>query len=498
MNPVISQYTHYEGLTARGIIGRIVIEADVQLQTPAHFGNGDADALTDMPLLVDARDGKSPLLTGASIAGALRSYVTDCVGNNNYVQRLFGPQREAERDQETDAPQSSLIIDDALGVNYGTELRDGVSIDAKTRMAADDHLFSQELWQAGTMFTLRFELLIHINDVDQDELLGHFATALDGLQNGAITLGARKSRGLGRIAVLGWRRKDFDLRTPQGLVEWLVLGTQAISDTAGQDAGNTLSDINLTASAQPSGVLTIDAFFQLRRSLLIRTGGSDAKAPDMVHLTSRFRRTEDKIDIYPILSGTSLTGALRARATKIANTIAARTDDPHTQELIYNMFGVMKGETKLGSRLRVEEHVVQNVQDQLVQNRVSVDRFTGGAKDGALFNQQPLFATPETTVHVKLRLVSRGMNAANDSEIGLLMLLLKDLWTGDLPLGGESSVGRGRLLGKHATLTFTLSKSDPPLVWTITETENGLTITGDADALNHCVAALNIHLGARQ
>ena len=34
------------------------------------------------------------------------------------------------------------------------------------------------------------------------------------------------------------------------------------------------------------------------------------------------------------------------------------------------------------------------------------------------------------------------------------MLLLKDLWTGDLPLGGESSVGRGRLKGKKATLVY--------------------------------------------
>ena len=34
------------------------------------------------------------------------------------------------------------------------------------------------------------------------------------------------------------------------------------------------------------------------------------------------------------------------------------------------------------------------------------------------------------------------------------MLLLKDLWTGDLPLGGEISVGRGRLCGRSATLSW--------------------------------------------
>jgi hypothetical protein len=39
-------------------------------------------------------------------------------------------------------------------------------------------------------------------------------------------------------------------------------------------------------------------------------------------------------------------------------------------------------------------------------------------------------------------------------EIGLLLLLLKDLWTGDLPIGGESSIGRGRLQGIDAKIYY--------------------------------------------
>ena len=60
-----------------------------------------------------------------------------------------------------------------------------------------------------------------------------------------------------------------------------------------------------------------------------------------------------------------------------------------------------------------------------------------------------------------------------DSEIGLLLLLLKDLWTGDLPLGGESSVGRGRLTGEWATATIDDNE------WTFQADETGrLTIVG--------------------
>jgi CRISPR/Cas system CMR subunit Cmr4 (Cas7 group RAMP superfamily) len=51
-----------------------VVEGDLVLETPAHFSNGDSDEITDMPLLVDPLEGK-PLLTGASIAGALRAFL---------------------------------------------------------------------------------------------------------------------------------------------------------------------------------------------------------------------------------------------------------------------------------------------------------------------------------------------------------------------------------------------------------------------------------------
>ena len=41
---------------------------------------------------------------------------------------------------------------------------------------------------------------------------------------------------------------------------------------------------------------------------------------------------------------------------------------------------------------------------------------------------------------------------ASPAEKGLLMLLLKDLWAQDLPVGGEVSVGRGQLQGVCATI----------------------------------------------
>ncbi|MFN9649096.1 MAG: RAMP superfamily CRISPR-associated protein, partial [Pseudanabaena sp.] len=106
------------------------------------------------------------------------------------------------------------------------------------------------------------------------------------------------------------------------------------------------------------------------------------------------------------------------------------------------------------SRLIVHESEIKE-SSELVQSRIAIDRFTGGAMHGALFDAQPVFSG---VVELKLELRN-----PKEHEIGLLLLLLKDLWTGDLPIGGESSIGRGRLQGIHADICYQEKK------WTIHE-----------------------------
>jgi len=90
-------------------------------------------------------------LTGASLAGALRSYLREF--EHGYGQQgdkkslymnLFGNQENDEGEQ------SLLIVDDSLGEKPKVELRDGVKINNKTRTAEDKHKFDFELIEAGT------------------------------------------------------------------------------------------------------------------------------------------------------------------------------------------------------------------------------------------------------------------------------------------------------------------------------------------------------------
>lgn len=500
---------------SRQIIERIVVEGRLALDTPTSLSNGDTDAITDIPLLTDPLEGRA-LLTGASLAGALRNYLrVHTLGYGQYestgesglpiVTRLFGS-------LEGDGEQSPLIVDDALGrePKPQVELRDGVRIDGRTRTAYIDEKgkgakFNLELLEAGTEFDLRFELIICDGDAPpRDELVAALVTALRGLESGEIHLGGRKRRGYGQVSVTQWRVKSFDLCKPADLRGWIEYGGEKLLDYDNEKltargvarAVRIADSLGVAALNDARSVFYLKAEFSLDGSLLIRSGGRGEPGPDMVHLRSKHRDSErdsqtGELLSVAVLSGTSLTGALRARATKIVNTLAPQSQT-ETVRLIANMFGTMaKKQQSQASRVIVRERVIRQARTDLVQSRVSIDRFTGGAREAAFFNQQPAFGQPDTTVTVELSLV-----APQPHEIGLLLLLLKDLWTGDLPLGGESSVGRGRLRGKEAVMvcrhpgfevTWTLRAKD--------EQSDELDFIGDNfAALENYVGDLNQYL----
>jgi CRISPR/Cas system CSM-associated protein Csm3 (group 7 of RAMP superfamily) len=497
----------WSGAVSRKIVRRVVVEGDLVLQTPAHFGNGDGDDLIDMPLLTDPLDEKTPLLTGASIAGALRSYlrerehgfrakVTTAAGAAQSASiLLFGGSKGDDHGE-----QSPLIVEDALGENDTIELRDGVSIAGKSHTAAHDKLFNIEMWEAGTTFPLRFELIVRQSD-DAAKLKQALATALAGFNDGSITLGSRKRRGYGQVSVTGWRVKEYNLTNATQLLDWIENGAKVLSGAAHPDIVQALGVSEIVADQRQ--VFRLKAEFSLDGSLLIRSGsgpdveqvGTDdanAQRPDFMHLHSARTTSDGTRRLEPILSGTSLTGALRARAFKIARLIAPPTDEGEKRacKLIDCMFGADMDNTNepVASRVIVYEHTVSNVENKLVQNRVSIDRFTGGTRDGALFNEQPLFGNTQSLVTVDLHLAN-----PREYEIGLLLLLLKDLWTGDLSLGGEISVGRGRLRGKNCHLEY---QNGQVQVWDLLANGvNGLSVTtGERQDLEQYVAGLHTYL----
>lgn len=561
----------------RRIVERIVVTGKLRLETPAHFGNGETEALTDMPLLLDELDG-SPLLPGTSIAGALRNYLRECElgywakppAPPKYEDEMSELQRYEVRQSylkeqgqattllfggsrgDDEGGQSPLIVRDAPGQATDYELRDGVRIEPETRAAEDEKKYDITLLAAGSTFDIRFELLIgfpHPEDRDAlDEcrlllglpyeaaitfdqyraaLINALATALDGLAKGEITLGARKRRGFGRCRVDEWTVRRYDLKTRAGLLACLAEDrdgwAEPVTANAHADIRQALgAEVALLADARQR--FTISADFSLDGSLMVRAGLADS-GPDMVHLHSPRPNQDGGMVLRPILAGTSWAGALRSRATQIAYTLApgekGKELNNKVERLIDGIFGPaeIESRTKKGrsdseslseeekakraaerepkaSRIEVAETEIDPRKvKQLEQTRIKIDRFTGGAFESALFSERPLFGSKDQCLRLELslRLPAELSRDRQQAEIGLLLLLLKDLWTGDLPLGGEVGIGRGRLRGAAARINYDGYKRGE---WELSQADDGsVAVTkGDRAALQSFVEVLNEEL----
>lgn len=464
---------------SRTITERIHISGKLILQSPAHFGNGEVrgDALVDMSLLLDNTEtAPKALIPGSTIAGALRSYLRERLDgygkkkeSNDQISALFGPRRENENEE---AEQSLLIVEDALACQPKTTLRDGVAINPKTGVALDSAKYDVELLEAGTQFDLHFELLL-TKDKPASTIIPLVQATLAGLECGEIRLGLRKRRGYGRCQVKEWTISRYQLTNPSHLCLWLetpqlkhqsdaATGTLANAFTQAFANDPTIS----AAITDERQQFSLTATFALEKSsLLIRSGFGEADlGADFVHLHA----VDESGTNHPVIPGTSWAGVVRHRALRIVNTLALETRVSNTSEnsqsntVIEGLFGRVqskeeaeaarwqkspdKKKASKASRATFDETIVEQGQ-QLYQTRVRIDRFTGGAYESALFEEAPIYGTAQT--HIGFQLHVRNPSKA---EIGLLLLTLKDLWTGDLPVGGEASVGRGRLTGIQATI----------------------------------------------
>jgi len=441
----------------RPMAARWVITGEMRLETAAHLG-GEGDAAVDMAVLRDPKEGV-PLLPGTSLAGALRSHLADVLGGyrsseQQEVEELFGTARSPKR-QEPTAPfegapsddagsQSLLIVFDSLGTlpdGAAPEIRDGVAIDPATGTAEAHKKFDFEILPAGTCFPVRVELIV--GDLKKEaQLLVLLVTALNGLGEGDIGLGMRRSRGLGAISVHDWKAVRHDLATPQGWLCWLTSDHEKpIGDhvpghgSAAEAIRAAFPNLKIEKFADRRRRLLVDLKLDLAGDLLVRSPAADAGAPDVVHLHSAGK---------PVLPGTGLAGALRAQALRIARLVRESQGD--WDKFVDRLFGPRleredansQGGQAMASRLRISESFIENGEGRR-QTRIAIDRFTGGVVRGALFDEQVLAGG-----NLKVRLELRD---PADAETGLLLLLLKDLLSGDIPVGGAVSVGRGVLRG---------------------------------------------------
>ena len=469
---------------SRGIKRRFIVEAMLELTSPTHLGGSDPYDMLDMPVTRDAATGK-PILYGTTLAGLLRGVLSD---------RLSGHEKEASvftffgggKNNEDDGEQSAFIVDDAIAEERDgavkdakdlilTDIRDGVAIDHKTGVAQKGAKFDMELIRAGTRFPLHFELVL---DGSKDvELISCLVTCMDALEKGEVLLGARNRKGFGRCVIARsdsdncrWEVRDFNVTTKEGLLQWVAFGHKAglpkgcpenkpaYFESTEKFLQSALHKVSHACAVyqNPPSVFMVTIHLKVGASILIKSGGHSPDEADATHLTA----FDVKGKPTPIISGTTLGGLLRARALKIANTF----DSTENKAIAGNMVNALFGNRDTGAgvkpkagRLYVEERPIHGP-SPLRHTRVMIDRWTGGALEHHLFDADAQFGGKTKIV---FRIVS-----PDEPEIGLMLCVVKDLFTGDLPIGSESSIGRGRLLGETAEITYDNN------TWTLHGNEN--------------------------
>lgn len=417
------------------IKGKILFESQIKCLSPLHIGCGSSDR-SDLDILID-KNGK-PFIPATSFVGALRHFIEQMTPINKDFKKKF--ENFWGFTTKTDGHQSSFHCSDLLCVNAipSVIIRDGIKIDNSTGIVEDKGKYDYELVERGTIFNLNMEFFF--NDSNEKFVKKMVATIYSLLNSNKIQLGAKTSSGLGEIQLIQEHTKiyEFDFTKKDDVCYWL---RQQFSDEniiSKNELGSALEFLN--------SHFTIDATMQLKNSLIIKSYSDDPKLPDSTHIKS--------LDDW-VLTGTSLKGAIRARAERILNTLAK----PKT--IFDELFGyVDPGKPATNSKkgkIRINEIILPRFIAE-VQTRIKIDRFTGGTIEAALFDSMPLFTD------FKDKVINLEINVQNctHAEAGLLLLVLKDLWSGDLAVGGEKNVGRGIFEGIKAIVKY--SSHEPIII----------------------------------
>ena len=424
--------TEKQLLSGDAIVERIFIGGTLVLTSPLCIGTGDRDDRVDAPVLRDV-DG-IPYIPGTSLAGALQACLRESFASVAELDpaRFWGSSTD-------DGVQSAFIVGDATvstgHLEWPVEERDGVSIDAATGTAIDGRKYNFDVVPAGNSFSWVGEVVVRGCD-DRAMMERLCRTVLLVLESGMAPVGAHTTKGFGRLELRDTTVCVLDMDDAKDVEAYL-----RYCQSGSLDANHPLTSEPLVPNDRD---FDIQADFRLTSSLIVRSYSTRPEDPDETHIRSGGQ------DVLP---GTSLKGVLRHRAAMILSALGEQY--PEQTEGFRSLFGYAETRHEsasnragsLRSRLFVDESVVRGGHSEL-QTRVQIDRFTGGVRQGAFLEAMPLWSDKgKERLHLHLHVTQ-----CREWEAGLALLLLKDLWTSDLSVGGEHSVGRGSLIGLSATV----------------------------------------------
>ena len=410
--------------------------------------------------------------------------------------------------------------------------RHGVGIDRTTGAASDGALYEHEFLPRGTKFDIRITAEGRDDETmgrDQSEgipgsassevieLLLHLIRSL--FESEAISLGGRTGSGQGCIKVQGSdkkrqgskeERQDSDKqylrivaqskgiegKKPVDIVDAL---TGALSERPESSKGTDSSAWAGSKPARikikwwsPTGIFVAedDELTKQRKAQKEeenRKKGIDEEVHEVVYPLRDPSEAWENAQL--LIPGTSIRGALRSRASRIARTVLAAKDklptftshDLHEQIAAEpNLVRYMFGSTEYRGAVTVHDCLSTERGKRIEVKHNVIDRWTGGVIDGGLFTEAVYLGThwEPITIDIDLRQLLNNIEAekgpeddgktigADQTGIGsedreqskpthadyahaayvLLGLVLAELSAGMLPLGSRSTRGLGQVV----------------------------------------------------
>ncbi|MFQ3616763.1 MAG: RAMP superfamily CRISPR-associated protein [Cyanobacteriota bacterium] len=475
---------------ARKIDARYIITGTLIAESPLHIGGVNNDPTVDLTLAVNGAG--DYYIPGTSLAGALRGWMEELEGDSQVIAMLWGLRLgQNGRTQSDDGHASWILVEDAvIEGDVQAELRDGVGIDRFCGSAAEYIKFDRAILPKGSKLKLHItvdrvmESKLALNDAEWALVCQLWAGLLRSLQESELSLGAAKTRGLGVVRLEDVQIKEQIFNSPAGILALLE----------GESGNSSIFDLEASTPRKARPTLAVTINWEPVSPLMVKAE-REGIAVDMLPLVSS---TGDQVAF--VLPGSSIKGALRTQAERIVRTVrpefndAAATKPADSKKaflqqvevpLIENLFGkAAKTENKqqLGNmgalaiadcyadhKISVQQwervqtakessELLQALKDARLHDvqqafYVAIDRWTGGAADQFLYSTLEPMGVQWQPIALRLNL-SRLQGADLQKQgVALLLLVLRDLVQGRIPLGYGVNRGMGAIAIKSISFS---------------------------------------------
>jgi CRISPR/Cas system CSM-associated protein Csm3 (group 7 of RAMP superfamily) len=484
-------------------IARIVLEAETGL----FVGSGEASLLKDALVQKDIHG--LPMIQGTSLFGVLRHSFLDNVTFDTFDEhkeflinlwggQLFGEEKKAfesfykakyNKKNTPDGFGSRLKISSAYMLVSENKVAEGLgcSIDSTVKnkytnlpsrqhvrindrgVAENNGLFDNEIVYKGTRFIFELELKGKNEDKKHwDDILANFSSPL-------FRIGQGTRNGYGKLNIYSLEQRVYDLEKENDFNDYLDFNpsfnfkNKGFEERKNSDKKPSLTEYKL--------ILKPDSFF------IFSEGFGDDKADNkpVTEEVAEYENGTIKFDERTLIPASSIKGALSHRTAFHYNRLTEKWADkllsPANKQLrdlnvkcytgtgndaVFELFGGAAGDEKREDGQRGK--VILNdfyysdteVENDKIFNHVAIDRFTGGALDGALFSEKVSTLAEETafefTVYLDYDKEDKIKEAFEET--------LKDVCKGLLPLGGMTTKGHGIFTGKVLKGTQTIFDYD--------------------------------------